>query len=265
MMFTYIPISSLKKVFEGALNFSDIDGDNLVIPFQTPYRYNGKNLVVCIYKEDSRAESFLEDFYFYGKLTMATVKNISWQAETEMDLYDIDPQQGSAGLAYLSTYFLKRSDINFYNVDFKVVDANNQPVENATITFNGVQLEPGIYRIDDIPEGTYSYKAVLGDLSSEGKITIDGEDVEKTIILNATSNESNNNSMIRVYPNPNNGKFFVENAENSKEICIYDIYGKLVRKYNKINSKSFEIDLTRQRSGLYLLTIDGNAFKITKR
>lgn len=264
---SFVPMNSMKMVFEGSVDFSNREGDNAVINFQTPYLYHGKNLVVCVYKESNRAESFEEDYSFYGKNTLDAVKNNSMYSENPIDFYQLPSDEtGSATLAYISTAFLKKTGIEFYNVTFKVVDKNQQPISDAVITFNGVTLEKGVYTIEDMPEGTYTYKAEYQSESSEGQITVEGGDVEKTIVIGEVKNEGKTNaSMTRVYPNPSTGKFFVEMTSDSRSIVIYDIYGKQVRKYNHIKAGTFEIDLSQQRSGLYLLMIDEQAFKITKR
>lgn len=264
---SFIPMNSMKMVFEGAVDFSNLEGDNAVINFQTPYSYHGKNLVVCVYKESNSAESFEEDYFFYGKTTMDAVKNNSILSEDPINVNQIPTEEsGSASLAYISTVFLKETGIEFYDVTFKVVDKNQQTISDAVITFNGVTLEKGVYTIEDMPEGTYTYKAEYQGATSEGQITVEGGDVEKTIVIGEVKNEGKTNaSMTRVYPNPSTGKFFVEMTSDSRSIVVYDIYGKQVRKYNHIKAGTFEIDLSQQRSGLYLLMIDEQAFKITKR
>ena len=85
----------MTKVFEGAVDFSDVDGDNLMINFTTPYKYHGRNLVVCSYKEDNQAYPYEQSFEFYGKNDMDPCRNFTFVSEEPLDLEALRPTQNS--------------------------------------------------------------------------------------------------------------------------------------------------------------------------
>lgn len=265
-LMTYlVPVSKLQKVFEGAIDISDIDGDNLVIPFQTPYKYKGRNLVVCSYKEDVQSMPIEEDLGFYGMFNLGIVRNYTIGTDQAIDLEKPNYQHGFASFFYITTSFLTRSDIEFHKVAFSVRDGNGNNIPDAVLNFNGQVLEKGEYTVENVPDGTYAYTVSLGEASASGTVTVEGADVTETVILKNVSNENNmNDNIIRVYPNPSNGKFFVETSNDTKEIGIYNIQGRQVCKFNHVHAGTIEIDLSKEKSGIYLLMIDGKAHKITK-
>lgn len=74
---------------------------------------------------------------------------------------------------------------------------------------------------------------------------------------------------ISVYPNPSNGKIFVENttkriAFKDGEIRIYNLYGEKIYS-DKIKSDKIQIDLDNIAAGLYLIEIHSGQTIITKK
>lgn len=261
------PVSALTRVFDGTIDIQALDGGNLVIEFQTPYLYQGGNLAVSFYKEGSTALDETSSLGFYGFYTLSSISVSATGSETPMDV------ESGGGLSMFTTVltkpatiFLTRSDIAFSKVTFNVIDQNNNPVSNATLTFNGTELPEGQYVIENVADGTYPYSASLGGETVEGTITVAGADVTETVQFQHVANEFNaSKNMIRVYPNPTVDKIHIDVAEGAREIGLYDISGRLVRKASKVPAGVMEMDLSGCRNGLYLLMVDGQAFKVTKR
>jgi len=60
---------------------------------------------------------------------------------------------------------------------------------------------------------------------------------------------------IRIYPNPNDGVFFIDNQENTQlEYEIYDLYGREIRQGNLISTQE-QIHLKNIPKGVYLLRL----------
>jgi len=60
---------------------------------------------------------------------------------------------------------------------------------------------------------------------------------------------------VHIYPNPNNGVFFIDNQENTTLTYeIYDLYGREIRRGN-LNSSQEEIHLKQVPKGIYLLRL----------
>lgn len=73
----------------------------------------------------------------------------------------------------------------------------------------------------------------------------------RKITQTLNSNNFNNSSNIKVYPNPTNGSFFIDSTEKIT-LTIYDILGKIVYKNNSIIGKN-SVNLSNLNSGIYLI------------
>ena len=261
------PVSVLTKVFDGTVDIEALDGGNLVIEFQTPYLYQGGNLAVSLYKESNTVLDESQSMAFYGFYSLSTVSVSATSSDAEINVDEEGVlSQVTAVLNRPATIFLTRSDIAFSKVTFNVIDQNNNPVSNATLTFNGTELPEGQYVVENVADGTYPYVASLNGETIEGTVTVAGTDVTETVQFQHVANEFNaSKNMIRVYPNPTVDKIHIDVAEGAREIGLYDISGRLVRKASKVPAGVMEMDLSGCRNGLYLLMVDGQAFKVTKR
>ncbi|MCM1531766.1 MAG: T9SS type A sorting domain-containing protein [Bacteroides sp.] len=261
---------SLTKVFDGGITVGDRDGGNFVINFQRPYFYTGKNLVVAVYKEAPQAYLGNMDFGFYGYYSLDAVSAIVLREEEPMDLSAISLTQDelirSADLCKPSTIFLLRDNVSYYSVSFEVTDQNGKPVTNAKVTFDGTELAAGKYKVENVPDGTYAYTVELNGEAVSGEVAVKGADVVEKVQLQHVANESNvKETMVRIYPNPTDGKLHIDLAEGAKEINLYDISGRSVRKITRVPAGIIEMNLSDCHSGIYLLKIDGRAFKVSKQ
>lgn len=256
--------STMNKAFEGVITAEAKDGGNLVIDFTTPHRYTGRNLAIAVYKEGG-AFSYDETMAFYGYFDLGYISVASTEGEDPIDL-TLNGEDVSAGFVKPSTTFLLRNDIAYHSVNFEVTDQNGQPVQNATVTFNGQTLKTGVYKVEDVADGTYAYSVSLGEETVEGSVTVNGADVTEKVQFQHVANENIlTETMVRIYPNPTTDKLHIDVAEGAKEINLYDISGRTVRKLNRVPAGIIEMDLSDCHSGIYLLMIDGKAFKISKR
>lgn len=78
----------------------------------------------------------------------------------------------------------------------------------------------------------------------------------------------NNNSIINIYPNPTNGKFTIEMNDLLKQVqhdvSIYNVIGEKVFQF-EINNPKFEIDISKQPAGVYLLKLQTEQGIVTKK
>lgn len=68
---------------------------------------------------------------------------------------------------------------------------------------------------------------------------------------------------IKVYPNPSNGVFTIENTKPIKHLKIYNSYGQLVYAESPSSTKT-TVDLTHLPAGMYLCNIDNSIIKLIK-
>jgi PKD repeat protein len=78
-------------------------------------------------------------------------------------------------------------------------------------------------------------------------------------------NSFNNNNAISIYPNPNNGKFTVNNPEaNTINIEVFNVLGEKV--YSKIsNEANTVVELNNHAKGVYLVKVTSNGTTTTTR
>ncbi len=76
----------------------------------------------------------------------------------------------------------------------------------------------------------------------------------------------NESEHIGIYPNPNNGTFILSvESENIKSVYVYDLLGKVVYQKNNSNAERFDIDITDQAKGIYVVkVIDGEKVELFK-
>ena len=91
---------------------------------------------------------------------------------------------------------------------------------------------------------------------------------EETIIINEPVAVSKLNAgAFNIFPNPGKGKFILENKqnENIKFISITDISGKNILQLTKNINLYTEIDITKQNSGIYILSVqtDANIYRFS--
>ncbi len=83
-----------------------------------------------------------------------------------------------------------------FNVTFIITDEDDAPIDDAVITFDGQEMDPGQYEFEDIAVGTYNYTvARAGYKTASGSILVEG-DITHTVILV----EFDEDNMVTEYP-----------------------------------------------------------------
>ena len=74
------------------------------------------------------------------------------------------------------------------------------------------------------------------------------------------------NWKLRVYPNPCNGYFKIENRLfNNLSLSIYSIYGKLIRKEEVLKYSIHEVSTINMKPGMYVLLLSGKDIFIERK
>lgn len=101
---------------------------------------------------------------------------------------------------YQSAYMQYGSMPDIFNVEFEVIDSNENPYHNATITMDGTENEPGDYLFPDMTPGTYQFvvsTACKGNV--EGEVTVSNNHVLHTVILqDAVTGDANGDGQVNV-------------------------------------------------------------------
>lgn len=139
-----------------------------------------------------------------------------------------------------------------HRVVFQVVDGNNQPVEDATIVFDGDTLVG--YVVENVFNGTYDYVVGKEGYSEKsGTVTMAGSDVSVVVTLSGVGNESMAGAGISLYPNPFTEEIFLTKPGLAKWVCILDMNGK---KMLEIASPEASIPVSTLPSGAYMVVLE---------
>ena len=159
-------------------------------------------------------------------------------------------------------------------------DASFTPnVQGRTVAFDGpsgnsiyqwrfgdgskATTEDPIYTYSNVDQGTFEVCLATKNVEcwSESCQTI-------TINLVGVEELAENNDMITVYPNPNNGSFnlTIENAKADAVIKIGDLLGNTIPAIvvNNLNGK-YSVDLSAVASGVYFVQVKNGDYYATKR
>ena len=72
-------------------------------------------------------------------------------------------------------------------------------------------------------------------------------------------------SNILLFPNPTTDNIYITSDFGLSNIKIYDVSGRMIKEYKKIDKNEYKIDLSRLNSGLYFVNIDGTTVKVVKK
>lgn len=79
--------------------------------------------------------------------------------------------------------------------------------------------------------------------------------------------ETCDEKLVKIYPNPNNGQFTIEltNIENPVEISIVNMLGKSIYSSTLIDTNHFEVDIINHPKGMYMVIINDGIGLTTKK
>lgn len=145
----------------------------------------------------------------------------------------------------------------------------------VTFRFSGINLTPSTLSLED-SQGFFTYTLdELPDLMLNSEIKNTAYiyfDFNPPIITNTTrntngflgltSNESNHEFNLTIFPNPTNGKFSLEVTE-AATVKIYSALGSLV--YDQVVQKNEIIDLTNLKKGIYNIQVETSGHTYAKK
>lgn len=148
--------------------------------------------------------------------------------------------------------------------EFSINDTYGAVLENATITCDGIQHNPGEYTIEDLEPGTYEYTIIhAGYFDMNGSFEITDHDLEVSVTMVPDGTFVNDITIqdVRVFPNPTAGKVNVKMSGFSSEVSVRltNYQGQVLqsRIVNPVGAeKQFDINLSGYAAGIYYLRID---------
>ncbi len=145
-----------------------------------------------------------------------------------------------------------------YTLSFVIVDEQENPVEDALITLDGVEHEPGHYVFEDMLSGVYDYWVSRENFpQASGQVEITDEDLEVEVMLEGSLNvEQEASDELRLYPNPAVSYFIMEITRQEPGVMIVtDLTGKEVMR-QKVHPGQNRWDVAHLPQGLYLVILE---------
>ncbi|MEI6507141.1 MAG: T9SS type A sorting domain-containing protein, partial [Bacteroidota bacterium] len=129
-----------------------------------------------------------------------------------------------------------------------------------------INFTPDYSAVSNDKPGYYYVNYKLTDLSGNVAKIVSRLVIVKEAATTGISNV-NGTSAMKLYPNPNNGKFTID-AEGTEitSVKVYNIIGTLVKEIsNRDNSKTIEIDMTGVSEGVYIVRTEGQGKIATQK
>ena len=119
----------------------------------------------------------------------------------------------------------------------------NEPIQDATES-SYTPTENGSYAVV-ISEGACSKTSVCYDIQNVGL------EEQETV------------TQINLYPNPNNGTFYLDNLTEQTDYIVLDVQGKVVLT-DQVNNGKTKVDLSKLGEGIYYIKINDETLKVIK-
>ncbi|MDE5575321.1 MAG: M6 family metalloprotease domain-containing protein [Bacteroidales bacterium] len=148
-------------------------------------------------------------------------------------------------------------------------------VEKGTkVTISTATAGATIFYTTDGSEPSFADKEYVSPITIDRTMTLKAiaskEEMQDSKVVTAqytiagdpnVANESEENAGIKVYPNPNNGNFYLELPENA-EVSVFGMNGSLLRR-QKLETGLHEMSI--DQSGTYVLRVDTGKASVSKR
>ena len=199
--------------------------------------------------------------------------------ETSEDLVPCDPTPGEL-------YFDAWNSIEISHI------VNPHPQNPTTFKANnirlnpGAELKPGVTLKTGLPfpdrpkinqvsssylnsfcNNTYQAHLPLNPVSNLKSATIEKDEVITMVGVESGQDKKNKEfNQISIYPNPNNGDFYIRGIEKTYKICIYSVNGTMLYEYeNSAKLDEIKLSLDNFGSGCRIVRLYDNERVITKK
>jgi len=136
------------------------------------------------------------------------------------------------------------SSVDFFETPFEI-EFHGTGNQTATRRFNLTQ-NGQIFQVTDIPfeVTSYVFNPNFDVVCRVNSTTLDNKEINGT-----------ESSKARIYPNPAQDFFTIENKQNIDEIKVFDATGKIVYNQNNFNQNKVQINSNSWPSGVYMVQV----------
>ena len=157
---------------------------------------------------------------------------------------------------------------NIYNAKLKTVDFTDDL--NGKIVLKTLYSDTAyVFKTNDGAQSWVFEDTVflydVKDLQITENTAYLGGDVNEIYKLNSTVdvlNDSEYKAAISIYPNPNNGAFYINSSFTIYEMKIFNIQGELILQKTVNNNKQLEINLSGSPKGIYIIQLINQQDKV---
>ncbi len=245
-----------------------VEGDTILnsVAYKIAWSSTGKN------HESWEIDNFMREGD--GKIFYKTVQ------EPEMLLYDFSLQEKDTFVFYrdhipLVTHIDSIKDITLNDSTYKAFFVSNYKKEDPGFRYTEIIIEGigslnGLFRKScALYTGCYQNSSLTCFYQDDTQL-YQSPDYNKCYYDSVIINNTLTNSLlkeIKVYPNPSEGKFYVQVGNNLDDYTckVFDIAGNQVQSFTIKNSYKTEINLVGTKPGVYLLqVVNRNRFGVVK-
>jgi len=149
-----------------------------------------------------------------------------------------------------TSFTINQGVVTEYDVVFKVYGEGEEPIDDATIIFNGVELDG--YSTTSI-EGTFSYSVSKENyVTYNGEVNVDG-DVLVRVDLTAVGIYTKTTPILKLFPNPFTNEININNPAIVKNVQIMNLAGQSVK---GVSFKGNSISTVELTNGVYFVIIE---------
>lgn len=252
-----ISIFDAVEVYDGVDTTADLLGRFYGSSIPESVTSSGGNMLVRFHTD--MAETYKGWSAFYYSNSPNYCEEINVLTESSGEISDGSDANSYANNTYCS-WLIEPTDAD--NITLTFSEFNTETDYDGVVVYDGSDNSApklGEFSGSDIPSPVVSTGgSMFVEFLSDPALRSGGFTASYNSIVTGSNNVFVSNDL-KVYPNPNNGIFFVENLKNeSLNVEILDIQGKLVWKEIGLEKGLTELQLSYLKSGIYALKISSS-------
>lgn len=177
------------------------------------------------------------DYQWYFNDIIIEGANEQYISPTESGHYSVEVKYFNQCYYYSDPFYFETQQL--YTIEFLVTDQDGQNINDAIITLNGTDNDPGHYVFNDMPPGTYNYTVNrFCYKTTEGQLLLIDSSAVEEVLLENFPGDANGDGIVNVldviaiiayYTGTGNDEFCFINADVNQDgiIDVLDVIGTI--------------------------------------
>lgn len=153
-------------------------------------------------------------------------------------------------------------EVQSYSVSFTVKDNSEASIEGAEITIGSMMFatnSEGLAQVNLVP-GSYSYTVTHEGFNiHEGSFEVIAENIDLLLNMTPTGVNAGVLENVSLFPNPFTSNISITSASTVKTVVVTSILGQEVMRIANSGNDNIEVSTSLLPTGVYLVTLIGNA------